>query len=545
MELTELLIERTKSGKNILLNSRPKNSVMLNPQPNSKLYCYLLAMAVTAGLASCMPKPSVDAINSFDGVIPKPASSVRGDGVFTFTGSTVISAPPELDRLSTELSRVIAGKTGIIPGKGDAGQVSLSLTDDSSLGAEGYKLSVTPKNIAIEATGEAGIFYGIQTLRQLLTPNRGEWEVAVGRIEDMPNYEWRGAMIDVARHFFSVEDLKRYIDLISFYKLNRLHLHLSDDQGWRIEIKSWPKLAEIGGKTQVGGGGGGFYTQEQYKDIVAYAEARYVMVVPEIDLPGHINAALTAYPELYCKGVGNAPALYEGTEVGFSTLCLKKELTFKFVTDVMHELAMLTPGPYLHIGGDEAHVTPKPDYIEFINRFRKIVQAEGKVMVGWEEIAQADVDAGVIAQHWHSAEYATAAVAKGAKVLLSPSTKVYLDMKYDSTTERGYDWAALIEVDDAYDWNPESLVPGLSKDGIVGVEAPIWGETLRHFKDAEYLLFPRLPGIAEVAWTTGDRSWDEYRVRLGRHGKTMTEMGINWYRSPLVEWAADEETVAP
>jgi hexosaminidase len=509
---------------------------MFNPQLNSRLYALLLILAISAGFASCTQKPSEEAINSFDGVIPKPASSVRGDGVFRFTGNTVITASPGLEKLSTELSRVIAGKTGIIPASGEAGQIILTLTEGGTGNKEGYKLSVTPDNISIEAAGESGIFYGIQTLRQLLAVNNGNWEVAVGRIEDQPNYEWRGAMIDVARHFFSVEDLKRYIDLCSFYKLNKVHLHLSDDQGWRIEIKSWPKLTEIGGKTQVGGGGGGFYTQEQYKDLVEYAAARYVTIVPEIDLPGHINAALASYPELYCKGVGKAPELYEGTEVGFSTLCLKKELTFKFVTDVIHELAAMTPGPYLHVGGDEAQVTPKPDYIEFINRFRKIVEAEGKIMVGWEEIAQADINEGVIAQHWHSAEYAKAAVAKGAKVLLSPSTKVYLDMKYDSTTERGYDWAALIEVDDAYNWNPDTLVAGLAREGIIGVETPIWGETLRNFKDAEFLLFPRLPGIAEVAWTSGERSFDEYRIRLGRHGKTMTELGINWYRSPKVDW---------
>lgn len=508
------------------------------PQPRSGFFPAICILIVLAGAMSCSsPEPTNEAIDALEGVIPRPSSTVRGEGAYRFTGNTVISVgQPELDRLSTELTRIIGQKTGIIAVKGEGGDITLSIAADDTLGNEGYRLSVTPEQISIEAGGEAGVFYGIQSLRQLLTENGGNWEVAAGTIEDQPRFEWRGAMIDVARHFFSVEDIKRYIDLISFYKLNRLHLHLSDDQGWRIEIKSWPKLTEIGGKTQVGGGGGGFYTQEQYKDLVAYAAARYVTVVPEIDLPGHINAALASYPELYCKGSGKAPALYEGTQVGFSTLCLKKDLTFKFVKDVMHELALMTPGPYLHIGGDEAQVTPKADYIEFINRFRKIVEAEGKIMVGWEEIAQSDIDSGVIAQHWHSAEHAKTAVAKGAKVLLSPSTRVYLDMKYDTATERGYDWAALIEVDDAYNWNPDTLVQGLSTDNIVGVEAPIWGETLRDFKDAEFLLFPRLPGIAEVAWTRGDRNWDEYKIRLGRHGKTMEEMNINFYRSPLVDW---------
>lgn len=497
----------------------------------------MLSLIVFIAISCSTPEPSSDTVDAFEGVIPRPSSVMREKGVYKFSGSTTITAnQASLDPLATELTRLIAQKTGIIAAKGDNGSILLSIATDDALGAEGYKLIVTPDKIRIEANAEAGIFYGIQTLRQLVSGSGSDWEVAAGTIEDQPNYEWRGAMIDVARHFFSVQDLKRYIDLIALYKINRLHLHLSDDQGWRIEIKSWPKLTEIGGKTQVGGGGGGFYTQEQYKDLVSYAAARYVTVVPEIDLPGHINAALASYPELYCKGSGKAPALYEGTEVGFSTLCLKNELTFKFVTDVMHELAAMTPGRYLHVGGDEAQVTPKADYIEFINRFRKIVEAENKIMVGWEEIAQAAIDSGVIAQHWHSADYAKMAVAKGAKVLLSPSTKVYLDMKYDSNTERGYNWAAYIEVDDAYNWDPVTQIPELSREGIVGVETPIWGETLRDFKDAEYLLFPRLPGIAELAWTKGERSWDEFKVRLGRHGVMMEELGINFYRSPKVDW---------
>jgi hexosaminidase len=199
--------------------------------------------------------------------------------------------------------------------------------------------------------------------------------------------------------------------LLSYYKINILHLHLSDDQGWRIEIKSWPNLTAIGGQSQVGGGKGGFYTQEQYKDIVAYAQSRFITIVPEIDLPGHTNAALVSYKEELLPGpsikleageksrpVAGQPHI--GTEVGFSTLSLKKESTMKFVSDVIREISAITPGPYFHVGGDEAAVTKKPDYIEFVNRFKEIVNANGKIMVGWEEIAQGDLDSTAITQYW-------------------------------------------------------------------------------------------------------------------------------------------------
>jgi hexosaminidase len=307
----------------------------------------------------------------------------------------------------------------------------------------------------------------------------------------------------------------------------------------------------------VGGGKGGFYTQEQYAELVAYASDRFIVVIPEIDLPSHINAALASYGELNggitivpekgrvnlstntgAVGEKNKPTeLYTGIEVGFSTLQYKQEATFRFVNDVIRELAAITPGPYIHIGGDEAHVTKKEEYIAFINKFYEIVKANGKLMIGWEEIAQADIHGDIIAQHWASPKYPQLAVEKGGKVLMSPATKVYLDMQYDSTTKLGLHWAAYIEVKDAYDWDPITLVPGVGREKIIGVEAPLWSETIANLSDIEYLLFPRILGIAEIGWSSAEgKNWDEFKVRLAAHGPRLEAKKINYYKSSSVPW---------
>ena len=342
-------------------------------------------------------------------------------------------------------------------------------------------------------------------------------------------------MLDVARHFFSVQEVKQYIDLIAMYKLNVLHLHLADDQGWRIEIKSRPKLVAAGSVTQVGGGAGGYYSQDEYGQIVRYAQERYITIVPEIDMPGHTNAALIGYPELSCSR--RPPAPYTGTEVGWSTLCANKEETYAFVEDVVREIAAITPGKYFHMGGDENPILSREDYAKFVERTQEIVARHGKYMVGWEEISHARLSPTTLSQAWATDTVVVAALQYGAKAILSPAKRTYLDMKYTSATELGLTWAAIIEARDAYDWDPGTYMKGVTDANIVGIEAPIWSETVRNITAVQYLALPRLPALAEVAWTPqSSRNWDSFRTRIATHAPRWNFLGLNYYRSPQIPW---------
>lgn len=510
-------------------------------------------------LLSCAQEPPTPKDLSKENLIPKPVSLAAAGSSFRLTDKTGIyvqgpaAASGELMRIGQYLADRLAPATGFdMPVSATdeappAGHIYLALSGgDAELGEEGYELNIAEGMVKLTANTPAGLFRGLQTIRQLLPAaiefeetQPGPWEIATGTIRDYPSYAHRGSMLDVSRHFFRVEDVKRYISLIAFYKMNVLHLHLSDDQGWRVEIKSWPNLAAHGGSTQVGGGKGGYYTQEEYADIVQYAQGHYITIIPEIDMPGHTNAALASYPELNCDG--KAPELYTGTEVGFSTLCTRKDTTYQFVDDVIRELAALTPGPYIHIGGDESHVTKKEDYIYFINKVQDIVQAHGKQMIGWDEITLASLKPTSVAQFWANADHAKAAVAQGVKVIMSPARKTYLDMQYDSTTTLGLHWAAYVEVDSAYIWDPASYVNGVGKENILGIEAPLWTETITNMDEIEYMVFPRLPGHAEIGWTPASaRDWEEYKLRLGRHKARLDAMGVNYYPSNMVPWVDTE-----
>ncbi len=497
-------------------------------------------------------------------VIPAPTSiSLQRAGTFTITGTTPVVVASDASANVVAIGRQLATMLGSgadreprrLAARAAAPEGALSLELNPSLagtGAEGYTLQVRSSGVRIVARAPVGLFYGMQTLRQLL-PASVENRAAIGRtltlplgdITDTPRYTWRGSMLDVARHFLPAEDVKRHIDVMALYKLNVLHLHLADDQGWRIEIKSRPNLALVGGLTEVGGGEGGYYTQAQYRDLVAYAQARYVTIVPEIDMPGHTNAALVSYPELNCDGAlidGQGPKPYTGTRVGFSVLCHTKESTYAFVEDVVRELASLTPGPYLHLGGDEVEKLTHAQYLRFVERVEGIVRANGKEMIGWGEIAPANLNTRTLVQHWRSDAVASRDSAwmhsdRGGSIIMSPGNRTYLDMKYDDNTTLGLKWAGLISVEHAYSWEPSTFLKKVPASAVLGVEAPLWAETVEKLSDYQFLAFPRLIAIAELGWSQpSDRNWPGFRARLAQHGPRLQALGVNFYRSPEIPW---------
>ncbi|OKI38623.1 beta-N-acetylhexosaminidase [Streptomyces sp. TSRI0281] len=489
--------------------------------------------------------------------MPVPAEVAPGGSPYAITPSTrirVAGGTREVREIGAYLAGLLRPSTGYalpVTGRDGRDGIRLELGDgDPGLGAEGYRLRSAEGAVTITARAPAGLFHGVQTLRQLL-PDRvernsrqeGPWQIAGGTVTDSPRYAYRSAMLDVSRHFFSVAEVKRYIDQLALYKLNKLHLHLSDDQGWRIAIDSWPRLATYGGSTEVGGGPGGYYSKSDYKEIVRYAASRYLEVVPEIDLPGHTNAALASYAELNCDGI--APPLYTGTTVGFSSLCVPKDVTYDFVDDVVRELAALTPGKYLHIGGDEAHSTSHEDFVAFMEKAQAIVGKYGRTVMGWHQLTGAKPVEGAVAQYWGYDRTGAAerqqvvdAAKNGTKLILSPADRSYLDMKYTKDTKLGLSWAGLVEVQRSYDWNPATYLEGAPEGSVLGVEAPLWTETLTDSTEIEQMAFPRLPGLAELGWSpAATHDWETYKVRLAAQGPRLTALGIDFYRSPQVPWA--------
>ena len=483
----------------------------------------LIAVIVTFGAGTAALLHPDGPPMSSPTVIPAPVSMTFGEGGFTPTAAS----GPGAEHAGVALGVPVS----------DEGDVTLELTGGTG---EGYAVSVGASGIHISAPTEAGLFYGVQTLRQLEVD--GSYPVV--EISDEPRFEYRGAMLDVARHFFGVDDVKRYIDDIALLKINHLHLHLTDDQGWRIEITKWPLLTERGAQSSVNGDGGGFYTHDDYREIVAYAASRFVTVVPEIDMPGHTNAALHAYPELTCDGV--APEAYEGIEVGFSSLCIGSERTYDFVADVLTELAALTPGPYLHIGGDESLSTTDDDFLTFARRVGEIGQATGKTLIGWHELgASRELPEGTVGQYWgftrpegDSAAEAATFVERGGRLILSPADVAYLDMKYDAGQPLGLDWAqGPTPVTEAALWDPAEILPGVGDEQILGIEAPLWTETIATIDDVEFMAFPRLAAIADIAWSprtdaTPIARFDELGPRLVAFCSRLDALGITYYRAP-------------
>jgi len=496
-------------------------------------------------------------------LVPTPVSVSPGSGApFTLSATTTVVVPSgnaDVMRVGEMLAAILRRPSGyrlpVTPSDGAAptGAIVLRLGGPASLGAEGYELTIGADSVRVIAANAAGLFFGTQTLRQLL-PAWVEaqqsdlrmvsgWSVPPGRITDQPRFAYRGAMLDVARHFFTPDEVEQVIDLLALYKLNTLHLHLTDDQGWRIQIDSWPNLTTVGGSTQVGGGPGGFYTKQDFARIVSYANARFITVVPEIESPSHSNAAIASYPQLGCSRP--TPGIYGGTQplgpytgirVGWSAFCSDSELTYRFYDDVIREVAAMSPGPYIHIGGDEVEVLTRDQYVRFVERAQDIVNKYGKAMIGWEEIGKARLRPNTIAQQWKS-DSALLALRQGVKLIISPGEKAYLDMKYTPSTELGLEWAAFIELRTAYDWDPVTFLRGVTEQSVLGIEAPLWSETVQNLTSAQYMLMPRLPALAEVGWSpSAARSWENFRTRIAAHAPRWRLLGVNYYPSPQVAW---------
>lgn len=458
---------------------------------------------------------------------------------------------------AAELSALLTARTGLSPaGEGERG-IDLRLAPGGA--AESYRIAVDAASATVTGADPAGLYYGVQTLAQLIARDEDGFAIPAVRIGDAPRFRYRGVMLDVARHFFAVEAVLGYIDRAAGLKFNHLHLHLTDDQGWRLHLDSRPELTARASASAVGGDPGGFYTKADYRRIVRYAASRHMTVVPEIDVPGHTHAISLAYPALTEEPAvsadvlahGDAPVsgrAYTGTAVGFSSLRIHDEATYDFLADVFGELAAETPGPYLHVGGDEALGTSPENFAVFLERVTGIVADLGKTPVAWHEAGAAErIDPSTVGQYWGfrvpadgADEKARAFVRRGAGLILSPADAVYLDMKETADSPLGLTWAdGPTSLERAYAWDPADVIEGVGDADILGVEAPLWTETVRTPEEIDRLAFPRIAAAAEIAWSPRrgpERSWASFRHRVGGLAPLWSGLGIAFHASPEVPW---------
>ncbi|WP_258724794.1 beta-N-acetylhexosaminidase [Cellulomonas sp. NS3] len=466
------------------------------------------------------------------GALPDVASTVA-HRLSRLAGFAVPVTANGADEPDTVVLRLVDDAAAL--GLPDAG-----LSPERAVGA--YRVEVTERRVTLSALAVDGLLHAATVLEQLAAPGPDAGPGAVRLpavvVVDAPRFGWRGLSVDVARHFFGPEVLRTVVDVMASLRLNVLHLHLTDDQGWRLDVPSRPQLVDVSSKTAVGDDPGGYYSVDDLAELTAYARARGITVVPEIDLPGHVNAALHALGELTPSGEPTDP--YTGIEVGFSRLHADLPTTEPFLRDVLTDVAAMTPGPYVHVGGDEVHTMERAEYARLVETAARIVEGAGKTVVGWQEVAKATLTPGTVVQLWDErdgAELVRPAVEAGALLLLSPASKVYLDLKYDASTPIGLEWAGHVELRDSYDWDPLAVVPGVPESSVVGVEAAIWTETVRTPEDLFFLLLPRLAAVAEVAWTQGDRrSWEGFGVRVRHLARSWDRAGLRWYRSPQIPW---------
>ncbi|HOO98695.1 MAG TPA: beta-N-acetylhexosaminidase [Bacteroidales bacterium] len=523
-------------------------------------------------------KSPKEGTESVPAIIPAPLSLTPGKGHFRFTDRTMIIIPAADGeaRLAASLLATLSGNpTGIVPeivegDKPKRGSVFMAY-DRQIANAEGYVLDITSKHIKITAGTAAGFFYAVQSLRQLMPPAVEEASIVDGLeisvpaclITDEPAFGYRGMHLDVGRHMFPVAAIKKYIDMLALHKMNTFHWHLTEDQGWRIEIKKYPALTETGAyrnETVIGHAGrpplkydgtryGGFYTQEEVKEVVAYAKERFITVIPEIEMPGHALAALASYPELSCTGgpfeVGEKWGVYE------DIFCAGREETFTFLQDVLSEVISLFPGTYIHIGGDEA---PKARWEKcrlcqkrirdegladehelqsyFIQRIEKFLLANGKRLIGWDEILEGGLAPEATVMSWRGIKGGIAAAKEKHDVIMTPNSHVYLDYYQAEPAGEPLAIGGYLPLEKVYSFNPlpAELTPEEQKH-ILGVQGNVWTEYIATPEHMEYMAFPRAFAIAETGWTPDRlKDFEDFLARLEVQKKRYDVLNLNYFR---------------
>jgi hexosaminidase len=540
-----------------------------------KSYYFILGIAILLnGCSSTSQRYSYNTI----AIIPAPASitSLSGSFVFSDNSKIILSTLNDETRLAADyLALLVKNPTGIqLPveeGRGAAKNSVFMKLDTAIKNNEGYLLTVTPKKIIIRAKSAVGLFYAVQTIRQLLPPEVEKQALVEGmkltvpacEIKDEPRFVYRGMHLDVSRHMFPMASIKRYIDMMALHKMNTFHWHLTDDQGWRIEIKKYPRLTETGAfrkETIVGHAGrppfvydgkpyGGFYTQEEVKEVVAYAASKFITVIPEIEMPGHASAAIASYPELACtKGPFEVETKWGIFEDVF---CAGKDGTFNFFEDVLTEVMDLFPGKYIHIGGDEC---PKVRWEKcplcqkrikdeglkderelqsyFVQRIEKFISSKGHKIIGWDEILEGGLAPEATVMSWRGTAGGIAAAKEKHDVIMTPSKYVYLDYYQSEPEGEPLAIGGYVPLERVYSFNPmpSELTPDEQKY-ILGVQGNLWTEYIPTPEQMEYMAFPRMFAIAETGWSPERlKDFDEFLSRLEILKKRYDVIGINYFR---------------
>ena len=536
----------------------------------------LPVLALFAVLCGCCSCGRVIPTDGEVAVVPLPEHIVEGQGTFRLTSDAEVVLLFDDERLSgvtAALNKVLMplfGRGPRVRHADKAADHAVNVTRDETMPAEAYRLFVTPCRIDIVAGGAQGAFYAVQTLRQLLPAAAYEAddvravELPVVTIEDKPCLGYRGMMLDVGRHFFTVDEVKEALDIMALHKLNVFHWHLTDDQGWRIEIRKYPKLTEIGSvrsRTLIGrdpGGTydenckfdetpyGGYYTQDEIRDVVNYAAERFITVIPEIEFPGHAVGALASYPWLGCTG--EQYEVRQTWDIDDRVFCIGKETTFEFIEGVLEEVLELFPSEYIHIGGDEcptvmwkncphckarmkAERLKRPRRLQnyATARVEKFLNAHGRRLIGWDEILEGDVTPTATIMSWRGAEGGIKAAKMGNHAIMAPTTHCYLD--YYQTRDTAGEPLAIggyLPVEKVYSLDPYEMLTADEQRCILGVQANLWTEYIATWPHAEYMLLPRLSALAEVGWSLDRKDYGDYLRRVRRLAKIYDACGYNY-----------------